>query len=76
MERAWGKASFRGLEHSRGGSLLAGVRLLSFELWIGRFVQEELTLVHGVTGSSTQVEQTGSSSLLVWDVRSNGFPFL
>lgn len=42
--RAWGEASFRGLEHSRGGSLLSGVCLLSFELWVGRFVQEELTL--------------------------------
>lgn len=42
--RAWGEASFRSLEHSRGGSLLSGVCLLSFELWVGRFVQEELTL--------------------------------
>lgn len=73
--RAWGKASFRGLEHSRSGSLLSGVSLLSFELWIGRFVQEELTLSVVLLDPTLRLNKQAAAALcalLVWDVRSNG----
>lgn len=73
--RAWGKASFRGLDYSRGSSLLAGVCLLSFELWIGRFVQGELTLSMELLDPALRLNRQAAAALcalLVWDVRSNG----
>lgn len=73
--RAWDKASFRGLEHSRGGSLFSGVCLLSFELWMGRFVQEELTLSMEFLAPTLRLNKEAAAALcalLVWDVRSNG----
>lgn len=72
--REWGKASFRGLEHGRGGSLLSGVCLLSSELWIGRFVREKLSLSMELLDPTLRLNRQAAAlcALLVWDVRSNG----